>query len=124
LAKKVDIGILFSISMGYIFCHVQRPEPHKSNKSVQTLLDDYEKEHGFDYVKRNILCCNAKSDKSYAGFLSNALKKDWGHDWELEQQQGVKVNKKPIEVWERCGFKTQSEYAEHSFLKQMESLKK
>jgi hypothetical protein len=66
------------------------PEPHKTKKTVLAALEAFEKKHGFDYVKRNILYCNAKAAKSYAGFLSNALKEDWGHDWELDQQQPVK----------------------------------
>jgi hypothetical protein len=71
----------------------------------------------FDYVSRNILYCNAKAAKSYAGFLVNTLKADWGHDWELEQQQG---KKKPCEVWEREGFSNQKEYDDVMYRKQME----
>jgi len=95
------------------------PDEHKSNKSVQAALDIYEKKCGFDYVKRNILCSNAKSDTSYAGFLSNALKKDWGHDWEIEQQQVVQVKKKPVDVWERQGFSSEKEYNTFMYNKQM-----
>jgi hypothetical protein len=84
-------------------------------------LDTYEKKHGFDYVKRNILYSNAKADKSYAGFLNNALKDDWGHDWELEQQQAPQVKKKAMEVWERQGFGSEKEYDQFMFKKQMES---
>ncbi|MDO9139139.1 MAG: replication initiation protein [Methylobacter sp.] len=100
------------------------PEQHKSKKTVLSALDFYESKHGFDYVKRNILYSNAKAAKSYAGYLNSALKEDWGHDWELEQQQAVQVKKKSIEVWERQGFSSEKEYAEHSFRKQMEALQK
>src|SRR5664280_617526 len=95
------------------------PEQHKAKKTVQAALEAFEKKHGFDYVKRNILYSNAKAAKSYAGFLNNALKEDWGHDWELEQQEVV--NKQPIEVWERQGFSSQKEYDEFMYRKQMES---
>jgi len=96
------------------------PEQHKAKKTVQTALDAYEKKHDFDYVKRNILYSNAKADKSYAGFLNNALKEDWGHDWELEQQE-VPVKKKVMEIWERQGFVSQKEYDDFMYKKQMEA---
>ena len=95
------------------------PEQHKAKKTVQTAVEAYEKKQGFDYVKRNILYSNAKADKSYAGFLNNALKDDWGHDWELDQQEVVK--KKTVELWERQGFSSQKEYDEFMYRKQMES---
>lgn len=93
------------------------PEQHRAKKTIQTALEAFEKKHGFDYVKRNILYSNAKAARSYAGFLSNALKEDWGHDWELEQQQPVK--KKPTEVWERNGFSSQKEYDTAMYKNQM-----
>jgi plasmid replication initiation protein len=96
------------------------PEQHKAKKTVEAALETFEKKHGFDYVKRNILYSNAKADKSYAGFLNNALKEDWGHDWELEQQ-AVPVKKKVVEVWERQGFSSQKEYDEFMYRKQMEN---
>jgi hypothetical protein len=43
-------------------------------------LAAFERKQDFDRVKRNILYSNAKVDKSYAGFLNNALKADWEHD--------------------------------------------
>jgi hypothetical protein len=99
------------------------PEQHKAKKTVQAALETFEKKQGFDYVKRNILYSNAKADKSYAGFLNNALKDDWGHDWELEQQ-AVLVKKKVMEVWERQGFGSQKEYDDFMYRKQMEKYEK
>jgi len=96
------------------------PEQHKAKKTVQAALETFEKKHGFDYVKRNILYSNAKADKSYAGFLNNALKEDWGHDWELEQQ-AVPVKKKVVEIWERQGFGSQKEYDDFMYRKQMDA---
>jgi hypothetical protein len=96
------------------------PGQHKAKKTVLTALEAFKKKHGFDYVKRNIVYCNAKAAKSYAGFLSNALKEDWGHDWELEQQQPTKpVKKKVAEIWERQGYASQKEYDNAMFRKQM-----
>jgi plasmid replication initiation protein len=95
------------------------PEQHKAKKTVQAALEAFEKKHGFDYVKRNILYSNTKADKSYAGFLNNALKEDWGHDWELDQQEVVK--KKVVEIWERQGFGSQKEYDDFMYRKQMEA---
>lgn len=96
------------------------PEQHKAKKTVQAALEDFEKKQGFDYVKRNILYSNAKADKSYAGFLNSALKADWGHDWQLDQQ-AVVVKKKIPEVWERQGYSTQKEYDDIMYRKQMEA---
>ena len=97
------------------------PEPHRAKKTVQAALEAFERKQGFDYVKRNILYSNAKADKSYAGFLNNALKADWGHDWNLEQQEILSppIKKKTIEVWERDGFSSQSEYEKFMWKKQM-----
>lgn len=96
-------------------------EPHRAKKTVQAAVEAFEGKHGFDYVKRNILYSNAKADKSYAGFLNTALKEDWGHDWTLEQQEidSPTVKKKAIEVWERDGFSSQSEYEKFMWKKQM-----
>jgi plasmid replication initiation protein len=99
------------------------PEQHKAKKTVQVALEAFEKKHGFDYVKRNILYSNAKAAKSYAGFLNNALKEDWGHDWELEQQE-VPLKKKVMEIWERQGFGSQKEYDDFMYKKQMEKYEK
>jgi plasmid replication initiation protein len=99
------------------------PERHRLKKTIASALELYENKHGFNYVKRNILYSNEKADKSYAGFLSKALKEDWGHDWELDQQQSL-TSKKPLEVWERQGFKTEKEYNEFMFQKQMDDYKK
>ena len=96
------------------------PEQHKAKKTVQAALEAFEKKQGFDYVKRNILYSNAKAAKSYAGFLNNALKDDWGHDWELEQLE-VPVKKKVMEIWERQGFASQKEYDNFMYRKQMEA---
>ena len=97
------------------------PGPHRTKKTVQAALEAFEGKQGFDYVKRNILYSNAKADKSYAGFLNNALKEDWGHDWSLEQQETLSqpVKKKAVEVWEREGFSSQGEYDKFMWKKQM-----
>jgi hypothetical protein len=94
------------------------PEQHRAKKTVQAALAAFEKKHGFEYVKRNILYCNAKAAKSYAGFLVNTLKEDWGHDWQLEQN--VPVKPKPLELWQRDGFASEKEYNNAMYRKQME----
>lgn len=96
------------------------PEQHRSKKTVLTALETFENKHGYDYVKRNILYCNLKAEKSYAGFLNSALKNDWGHDWELEQSVPVTKKSKSKEIWERNGFASQKEYDEHMYMKQMD----
>jgi len=96
------------------------PAQHQVKKTIQTALESYEKKRGFDYVKRNILYSNAKAAKSYAGFLNNALKEDWGHDWELEQQEAP-VKKNIMEIWERQGFSSKKEYDDVMYKKQMKA---
>lgn len=94
------------------------PEQHRRRKTIFASVISFEKKESFDYVKRNILYSNAKAAKSYAGFFNNALKKDWGHDWQLEQE--VPVKKKIPEIWERQGFKTQKDYDNYMYEKNME----
>ncbi len=101
------------------------PEPHKTKKTVISAILEFEKKQGREYVKRNILYSNEKAGKSYAGFLANALKNDWGHDWQLEQEKSFEktVKKKVPEIWERQGFKTKKEYDDFMFEKQMKHYK-
>lgn len=98
------------------------PKFHKNKKSVQTSITNYHKKHGADYVNRNIRYSNEKSVDSYPGFLANALKNDWGHDWKIEQQN--KIKQKPIEIWERQGFKSQEEYDAFMYERQMQAYTK
>ncbi len=63
------------------------PEAHRAKKGIRATIETAEKQHGFDYVKRNILYSNAHAAKNYAGYLNGALAIDYGHDWEIEQQQ-------------------------------------
>jgi len=102
------------------------PEQHRARKTVLSSIMEFEKKQGVDYVKRNILYSNDKSGKSYAGFLASALKADWGHDWQIDQQQAQQtpVRKKAPEVWERSGFESQKEYDMYMFEKQMQQYKK
>jgi plasmid replication initiation protein/cell division protein FtsB len=67
------------------------PDQHRTKKGVRTTIEAAEKQHGFDYVKRNILYSNAHASKNYAGYLAGALAIDYGHDWEIEQQQASKA---------------------------------
>ena len=97
------------------------PEQHRAKKTVQAAVESFERKQGSDYVKRNILYSNVKADKSYAGFLNSALKNDWGHDWNLDQQEKLSqtFKQKTIEVWERSGFSSQTEYEKFMWKKQM-----
>lgn len=67
------------------------PDQHRSKKGVRATIEAAEKQHGFDYVKRNILYSNAHASKNYASYLNGALAIDYGHDWEIEQQQAAKA---------------------------------
>ena len=100
------------------------PEQHRAKKTILNAIELFEKKNGFDYVKRNILYCNAKAEKSYAGFLHTALKNDWGQDWELDQKTPVKMKVRSREVWEREGYASEQEYAQAMFDKQMEKFDK
>jgi hypothetical protein len=99
------------------------PEQHRVRKTVLSAIIDFEHKHGFEYVRRNILYANKKAEKSYAGFLSNALKNDWGQDWQEEPQQQKTVKKHIPEIWEREGFKSQTEYANFMLQKTIDRLK-
>ena len=100
------------------------PDQHRTKKTVISSIEVFEKKHCFDYVKRNILYCNAKAEKSYAGFLNQSLQNDWGQDWELDQKTPVKMKVKPKEVWQREGYASESEYAQAMFDKQMAAYRK
>lgn len=67
------------------------PDQHRAKKGVRATIEAAEKQYGFDYVKRNILYSNAHASKNYAGYLAGALAIDYGHDWEIEQQQAAKA---------------------------------
>lgn len=67
------------------------PDQHRAKKGVRAAIEAAEKQHGFDYVKRNILYSNAHASKNYASYLNGALAIDYGHDWEIEQQQAAKA---------------------------------
>lgn len=95
------------------------PEAHRSKKTVRSALALFRKQQGVEYVRRNILYCNAKAEKSYAGFLSNALKHDWGHDWMLEAAATVNKQARATEVWQRQGFASQKAYDDFMYCKQM-----
>jgi hypothetical protein len=70
------------------------PDQHRAKKGVRATIEAAEKQHGFDYVKRNILYTNANASKNYAGYLSGALAIDYGYDWEIEQQQASRAVEK------------------------------
>jgi hypothetical protein len=72
------------------------PAQHQGKKTVHFALGDFERVHGFDYVRRNILYSNAKADKSYVVFLNNALKNNWGHGWVSDQQEMPKKTNKQL----------------------------
>lgn len=67
------------------------PAQHRAKKGVRATIEAAEKQHGFDYVKRNILYSNAHAAKNYASYLNGALTIDYGHDWEIEQQQAAQA---------------------------------
>ena len=70
------------------------PADHRVKKAVRATIEAAEKQHGFDYVKRNILYSNTHASKNYAGYLSGALAIDYGHDWEIEQQAASRAAEK------------------------------
>ena len=43
---------------------------HTAPKAVRATIEAAEKQHGFDYVKRNILYSNGYASKNYAGYLA------------------------------------------------------
>ena len=57
------------------------PEAHQNKKTVLTGLQRFLKSDGCEYVLRNIGYTNDHATSSYAGYLNNCLKNDWGCDW-------------------------------------------
>jgi hypothetical protein len=96
------------------------PEQHRVRKTVLSAIIEFERKEGFEYVRRNILYCNKKAEKSYAGFLTNALKNDWGQEWQEEQKTPVKP--RVLEVWERQGFKSEKEFNDTRYKENMARL--
>jgi hypothetical protein len=96
------------------------PEQHRVRKTVLSAIIEFERKEGFEYVRRNILYCNKKAEKSYAGFLTNALKNDWGQEWQEEQKTPVKP--RVLEVWERQGFKSEKEFNDTRYRENMARL--
>lgn len=97
------------------------PIGHRDRKTIKTAVDLNYHKHGFDYVKINILYCNEKCDKSYAGFLANALKFNWGADWEPNSTNKSITKKIAKSIWERQGFKSEKEYNDHMYNQQMKT---
>ena len=97
-------------------------EQYRNRKGVLASIIEFDKKQGFEYVRRNILYCNANVKSNYGKFFSDSLKNDWGHDWEKEQQKPVKPRFR--EVWERQGFKSENDYANFMLQQTIEKLKK
>jgi hypothetical protein len=98
------------------------PEQYRNLKGVLDAIIKAEKKQGFEYVRRNILYSNAKSDSEYMGYLVGALVNDWSHGWHEKQQKPVKP--KVLEVWERQGFKTFKEYDDFKYNETMARYRK
>jgi hypothetical protein len=89
-------------------------EQYRTRKGVIASIIEFESKQGFEYVRRNILYCNAIAKTNYGKLLSDSLKNDWGHDW---QQQSAKP--RVPEVWERLGFKSEKEFNDTRYKENM-----
>jgi hypothetical protein len=94
-------------------------EQYRTRKGVIASIIEFEGKQGFEYVRRNILYCNATAKTNYGKLFSDSLKNDWGHDW---QQQSVKP--RVLEVWERQGFKSEKEFNDTRYKENMARLGK
>jgi plasmid replication initiation protein len=102
----------------------QIPDEHRGKKSIQALIEETLQKNSEAYVERNILYSNEKAEKSYTGFLGQALKEDWAYDWNFERlakEEQKKAIYKPI--WEKLGFKSESDYANYMLKRQIEQIK-
>jgi plasmid replication initiation protein len=88
---------------------------HRNKKTVRYGIEMALKKHDMDYARRNILYANQKAQKSYAGFLNQSLKEDWGQDLELETQATATLS-----VWQKMGFESEAVYIEHTLKKQQQ----
>ncbi len=76
------------------------PEVQRKKKTVQEMISRALRQHGEEYVKRNILYTNAKvrNPRSYRAFLVRALREDWGIGW-WEDHVEEKQTSLPEEDW-------------------------
>lgn len=70
------------------------PEAHRSKRTVLSALQRGLKQHGRDYVERNIRYANEKAVRSYAGFFVSCMKEDWGHDWAIDRENEEKEKRR------------------------------
>lgn len=97
-------------------------EKYRTRKGVLASIIEFEKKQGFEYVRRNILYCNATVKTNYGKLLSDSLKNDWGHDWYEQQKKPAKP--RFLEVWEREGFESEKDYANFMLQQTIDRLKK
>jgi len=79
---------------------------YQDKKTIQSAIIKYLKKKGFEYVKRNILYSNEKSEKNYRSFLIQSLKQDWALLWWEEQEE---LKQKELEKKEREREKQEEE---------------
>lgn len=96
-------------------CMQQVPEVHRSKKTVRITLQRFLKSQGRDYVQRNIGYTNDHASSSYAGYLNQCMKEDWGCDWTPNTSAAapqkriggipmveIEQNSRPGESWEQA----------------------
>jgi plasmid replication initiation protein len=91
------------------------PETYRNSKSILAALQKYLKENGLDYVQRNIVYANKKSNAvnplsspgkkpNYISYLNKALENDWGlahHENQQVKEEDEKKVKEAREAEER-----------------------
>jgi hypothetical protein len=70
------------------------PEEYRHKKSVLNILKDHYCQHGYDYVRRNMIYTNTHHKKNYSAYLSKSLKNDYGIDIPGDEEADRKVQKK------------------------------
>jgi len=67
------------------------PKEHQDKKTILEAMSKAFKNHGYDYVKRNIEYTNKNCKTNYRSYLNKALKEDFGlglqEDYEAKQKQ-------------------------------------
>lgn len=85
------------------------PTAYQPNKSIEKILSVNLEQHGYDYVMRNILYTNEKSNavkngsnitkgSNYRVYLSKALKADYGLAYQEEQESQNEIARKQREA--------------------------
>ena len=66
-----------------------REKQRRISQKLECTIKQYYEEHGFDYVRWNILYSNQTATKSYSVYLQKALAGNWAEEWQEKQRAEI-----------------------------------